>query len=136
MPHLQVDLNRTLTRVQKIAVAARFKQLFAQVMQTGTDHIAVSIREHGIYNLDIGRAKDHERGIALINADIRLGRSMIQRRDLAVGFIDILDELLDIPKEQVYVTLTEHKGEDFHLTERYLASWSEGEDPLGGEGEE
>jgi phenylpyruvate tautomerase PptA (4-oxalocrotonate tautomerase family) len=107
------------------------KQLFSEVMDTGTDHIAVSIREHGTYNLDIGRARDHEKGIALINADIREGRSMAQRRDLAVGFIDVFDELLGLLREQVYVTLTEHKGEDFHLAERYLRSWSEGEEPLG-----
>jgi len=131
MPHLQVDINQSLTREQKLAVAARMKQLFSEVMDTGTDHIAVSIREHGTYNLDIGRARDHEKGIALINADIREGRSMAQRRDLAVGFIDVFDELLGMPREQVYVTLTEHKGEDFHLAERYLRSWSEGEEPLG-----
>ena len=33
------------------------------------------------------------------------------------------------PKNQ-YVTFTEHKGEDFHLVEKYLASWESGEDPL------
>ncbi len=130
MPHLQLDINQVLTQERKTSVAASFKQLFAQVMDTGTDHIAISIREHGTYNLDIGRAKDQEKGIALVNADLRQGRSMSQRRELAVGFIDIMDELLDVPREQVYVTLTEHKGEDFHLMERYLGDWSEGEDPL------
>ena len=133
MPHLQIDINLSLTREQKITVAARIRQLFSEVMDTGTDHIAVSIREHDTYNLDIGRAKDHEKGIALINADIREGRSLVQRRGLAVGFIDILEELLGTPREQVYVTLTEHKGEDFYLAERYLRSWSEGEDPLRGD---
>ena len=47
MPHLQVDINQSLTREQKIAVAARIKQLFSEVIDTGTAHIAVSIREHG-----------------------------------------------------------------------------------------
>lgn len=130
MPHLQLDINRTLTDGQKTGVAIHFKQLFARVMDTGTDHIAVSIREHGTYNLDIGRAKNHAKGIAQVNADIRQGRTMAQRRDLAVGFIDILDELLEVPSEQVYVTLTEHRGEDFHLSDRYLGDWAEGEDPL------
>lgn len=130
MPHLQLDINRGLSPDQKTDLAARFKQLFSRVMDTGTDHIAVSIREHGTYNLDIGRAKDHENGIALINADIREGRTMSQRRELALGFINVVVELLGVPREQVYVTLTEHKGEDFHLVERYLGDWSEGEDPL------
>ena len=66
----------------------------------------------------------------MVNADIREGRSMKQRRNLTLGFMDLMHEHWGVPKEQMYVTLTEHKGEDFHLVERYLANWQEGEDPL------
>lgn len=41
--------------------------------------------------------------------------------------MDLLHKTWNIPKEQMYVTLTEHKGEDFHLLEKYLASWKAGE---------
>lgn len=99
-------------------------------MDTGTDHISISIREFGTYNLSIGRVKEPEKGIAVVNADIRNGRSMQQRRTLTLGFIELLSKSMNIPKEHIYVTLTEHKGEDFHLFEKYLASWQEGEDPL------
>jgi hypothetical protein len=44
--------------------------------------------------------------------------------------MDLLHQQWGIPKEHMYVTLTEHKGEDFHLLEKYLAGWQEGEDPL------
>ena len=66
----------------------------------------------------------------MVNADLRSGRTIEQRRVLALGFIELLGDRLDIPPEHVYVTFTEHKGEDFHLSERYLADWQEGEDPL------
>lgn len=35
-----------------------------------------------------------------------------------------------VPKERMYVTHTEHNREDFHLLEKSLANWAEGEDPL------
>ena len=130
MPHLQFEINRCLTDRDKIDFAENVRELFATVMDTGTDHISISIREFGTYNLSIGRADEPEKGIALVNADIRSGRTLEQRRNLCLGFMDLLEETWDIPKEQMYVTLTEHKGEDFHLLERYLASWQEGEDPL------
>ncbi len=130
MPHLQFELNRSLTDKDKIAFAENVRQLFSEVMDTGTDHISISIREFGTHNLSIGRADEPEKGIALVNADIREGRTIKQRRILTLGFMDLLEDTWNIPKEQIYVTLTEHKGEDFHLQERYLASWHEGEDPL------
>ncbi|PNU20193.1 tautomerase [Geothermobacter hydrogeniphilus] len=132
MPHLQFEINRILDNDAKISFAEKVRQLFSRVMDTGTDHISISIREFGVHNLSIGRAKEPEKGIALVNADIREGRTLEQRRKLTLGFMDLLHATWGIPKEQMYVTLTEHRGEDFHLLERYLAGWEEGEDPLAG----
>jgi len=130
MPHLQFEINRSLKDKHKIEFAENVRQLFSEVMDTGTDHISISIREFGTYNLSIGRADEPKKGIAVVNADIREGRTMEQRRTLCLGFMELLEDTWNIPKEQMYVTLTEHKGEDFHLLEKYLASWQEGEDPL------
>lgn len=130
MPHLQFEFNRELSDSEKNLFAEQVRKLFADVMDTGTDHISISIREFGTYNLSIGRVTDPEKGIAVVNADIRKGRSMDQRRALTLGFIELIASSMNIPREHVYVTLTEHKGEDFHLFERYLVSWREGEDPL------
>lgn len=130
MPHLQIDINRSLSDATKINIANRFKTLFSSVMGTGKDHIATSIRELGTYSLDIGRVKDHELGVALVNADIREGRELKKRRALALGFIEILNDLVNIPVKNIYVTFSEHKGEDFHLHELHLRTWKKGDDPL------
>ncbi|MEW8691531.1 MAG: phenylpyruvate tautomerase MIF-related protein [Candidatus Thiodiazotropha endolucinida] len=130
MPHLQFEVNKMITDIEKQAIASQVCSLFAEVMDTGTDHIAVSIRELGTHNLSIGRVKEPEKGVAVINADIRDGRNIEQRRTLALGFMEILNKTLDIPKQHIYVTFTEHKGEDFHLLEKYLANWRQGENPL------
>ena len=130
MPHLQFEFNQSLSDAQKQSFAEQVRTLFSDVMDTGTDHISISIREYGTYNLSIGRVKEPEKGVAVVNADIREGRTMEKRRTLTLGFMQIIHELLNIPVENMYVTLTEHKGEDFHLFEKYLASWQAGEDPL------
>lgn len=131
MPHLQLEVNKPVSDRLKVEIASRIKTLFSEIMDTGTGHIATTIREYGTYSLDFGRVKNHEDGVSLINADIREGRTLELKRQLAVGLIQIIGESLHIPKEHIYVTLTEHKGEDFHLNERQLSSWKEGEDPLG-----
>jgi len=130
MPHLQFEVNKSLKDAEKITFAEQVRQLFSEVMDTGADHISISIREFGVHNLSIGRVKEPEKGIAVVNADIRMGRTIEQRRALTLGFMDLLNENWNIPKDHIYITLTEHKGEDFHLVERYLADWQGGEDPL------
>lgn len=130
MPHLQFEINRSLKDEEKVPFAEEVRQHFSQTMDTGTDHICISIREYGTHNLSIGRAVDPKKGVAVVNADIREGRTMGQRRTLTLGFMDLMHAHWGVPKEQMYVTLTEHKGEDFHLLEKYLAGWEEGEDPL------
>ena len=130
MPHLQFEINQKLTDAEKISFAQQVRKIFSEVMDTGTDHISISIREFDTHNLSIGRVKEPEKGIAVVNADIREGRTMEQRRSLTLGFIELLNKNMNIPKAHIYVTLTEHKGEDFHLVEKYLGNWEEGEDPL------
>lgn len=129
MPHLSFEINRHIPDATKVALAQRVRQLFAGVMDTGTDHISLSIHECGTHDLSLGRVQDPEKGIVLIDADIRRGRTLEQRRTLALGFITLLQELLQIPPEHVYLTFTEHPGEDFHLSDRVLANWQKDEDP-------
>ena len=130
MPHLQFEFNQSLTDAQKIAFAEQVRALFSNVMDTGTDHISLSIREFGTYNLSLGRVREPEKGVAVVNADIREGRTIEKRRALTLGLMELINKTLDIPVAHQYITLTEHKGEDFHLFEKYLASWQAGEDPL------
>lgn len=130
MPHLQFEINRKISDTAKIAFADEVRQLFARVMGTGTDHISITIRECGIHDLSIGRVTEPEKGVALVQTDLRRGRTLERRRALTLGFIELLQRHMGIPPAHVYVTLTAHPGEDFHLSERVLADWQQGEDPL------
>ena len=47
MPHLQFEINRSIKDAAKVAFAEEARQLFSNVMDSGTDHISISIRECG-----------------------------------------------------------------------------------------
>lgn len=123
MPHLRFEINRKIPGATKVALAQRVRQLFAEIMDAGTDHISISIHECGTHDLSHGRVTASEKGIALVDAGLRQGRTLEQRRILTLGFISVLQELIKIPPAHVYITFTEHPGEDFHLSESYLADW-------------
>jgi hypothetical protein len=85
-------------------------------------HIAVTIRERDDANLALGRVGKNE-PVAVVDADVRGGRSADQRRAFATVVIGELEARLSIPAANVYVIYTEHPGEDFHLAEGSLRSW-------------
>lgn len=129
MPHLQFEINKKVSNEKKEEFVNQIRESFSTVMDTGTDHIAISIREYDKYNLTIGRAKPTD-DICLMNLDIREGRTIEQRRELALRYMSIVNDIFDINNRNQYITFTQHTGEDFHLIEKYLASWEQGEDPL------
>lgn len=129
MPHLQFELNIKVSLEKKEQFAQKIRENFSEVMDTGTDHIAISIREYDKYALTIGRANPTD-DICLMNLDIREGRTIEKRRELALRYMSIINELFDIQTKNQYITFTQHSGEDFHLIEKYLDGWQSGEDPL------
>jgi hypothetical protein len=131
MPHLQFEVNFPVPEADKTVFAARIKEHFATIMDTGTDHIGITLRCLGRNDLSFGHAEDPVAGIAFVNADIRGGRSQNQKRRLSLAFIAELGNFWKVPPQNVYVILTEHSGEHFQLHDRVLPGWSEGEDPLG-----
>jgi phenylpyruvate tautomerase PptA (4-oxalocrotonate tautomerase family) len=135
MPHLQLDLNFTPSAAEKRRFGSAIVAHFARIMDTGTDHIAVTLRSYGRDDLVFGRAERPGEGIAFLDADIRRGRTADQKRRLALAVMDELHQTWNVPKRNVYVIITEHDGENFQLEDRVLPSWSEGEDPLAGKGD-
>ena len=99
-------------------------------MDTGTDHIGVTVRCYGRDDLVFGRAAQADGRIAFLNADIRLGRTKDQKRRLALAIMAEIERTWGVPQRSVYVIYTEHDGENFQLSDRVLPSWSPGEDPL------
>lgn len=129
MPHLQFELNKKIDNETKDKFVDEIRETFSNIMDTSTEHIAISIREYDKYNLTIGRANPKD-DICLMNLDIREGRTLEKRRELSLRYMAIVNELLKVDNRNQYITFTQHSGEDFHLVEKYLAGWAKGEDPL------
>ena len=129
MPHLQFEINKKVDDETKDNFVKNIRDTFAEIMDTGTDHIAISIREYDKYHLTIGRANPLD-DICLMDLDIREGRTIEKRRKLALSYMSIVNQIFGIDTKNQYITFTQHTGEDFHLVEKYLASWESGEDPL------
>ena len=104
-------------------------KIFGDVMQTGTNHVAVSLREYDNGNLSLGRI-NYQDPVCLMNLDVRGGREIEKRRQLATAYFILVNALFKIGKENQYVTFTEHNGEDFQLNEKYLDNWLENDKPL------
>ena len=130
MPHLQFEMNFPATKEEKTRFASAAIRHFSEIMDTGTDHIAVTLRCFDPEVLTFGRAAPSGGRTAFVNADIRLGRTRDQKRRLALAYIDEIARTWRVAREAVYVIYTEHDGENFQLSERVLPSWSAGEDPL------
>jgi hypothetical protein len=124
MPHLQFEFNRPLSGETREGLADWATQTYADVMETGTGHVAVSIAEHPPYGLSLGRA-DAGEPIAILNADVRDGRTFGQRERFATAVIDRFTSEFEIPRDHCYVVYTEHPGHDFILDEGALESWGD-----------
>lgn len=124
MPHLQFETTESLEAAQKRTIAEWVTEYYAELMETGTDHVGVTVRDEAF--LTLGRAATDE-PVAFLNADIRAGRSPEQRRELAEAVVGTLAEHWGVPRDNIYVVYTEHEGSAFHLEEGALASWSDAE---------
>jgi hypothetical protein len=129
MPHLRIDLNFTVSSHDKTRFAAAVVEHFGRVMNTGTDHVAVSLRCAAREDIFFGRAADPAR-VALLDFDVRRGRTMGQKRELAMAVFGELQRTFAIAPSGAYLVYTEHDGPDFQMHDGVLPSWSAGEDPL------
>ena len=53
MPHLQFDINKKLNKESKNHFISFVEESFSKIMETGKDHIAISIRELKKNNLSL-----------------------------------------------------------------------------------
>ena len=65
-----------------------------------------------------------------MNLDVRVGRSVKQRRELVKCYVKAVNQFFSVNKENQYITFTLHNGRDFNLYEKSLENWIKDDDPL------
>ncbi|QZP38096.1 tautomerase family protein [Halobaculum magnesiiphilum] len=123
MPHLRFDLSVAVTDDERASFADWVAETYAEVMDTGTDHVGVAVVES---DPQLGGAGEDD-PVALVNADVRVGRTVDQRHALARRLTTELGDRFGIPERTVYVVLTEHEGADFVLGGEPLDAWDPAE---------
>ena len=130
MPHLQFDVNKELTNEQRKVFVEYVKSEFSEIMRTGVNHIAVSLKEFPKFSLTLGRAELGD-FVCFMNLDVRNGRTNKQKRELAIKYMEGVKEILGIELNNQYVTYTSHPGNDFNLYEKSLKEWTDSDNPSG-----
>ena len=126
MPHLQFEINKKLKKSCKQKFIAFIEESFSKIMQTGTDHIAITLRELEKENISLGRVHKNDT-LCLMNLDIRSGRSKKQKIELVKTFMHGVEKFLKINKNNQYITFTNHKGIEFNFYEKSLSDWVKSE---------
>ena len=126
MPHLQFEINKKLKKNCKQKFIAFIEESFSKIMQTGTDHIAITLRELEKENISLGRVHKND-NLCLMNLDIRSGRSKKQKIELVKTFMYGVEKFLKINKNNQYITFTNHKGIEFNFYEKSLSDWVKSE---------
>ena len=129
MPHLQFDINKKVSSSKKKKFHDYVRFEFSRIMKTGTDHIAISLRELKSDSLTLGRS-NYKDSVCLMNLDLREGRTLLQKRNLVTSFMDGVDSIFGIKKKNQYITFTSHSGKDFNLIEKSLKDWVKNDKPL------
>ncbi|TYL39243.1 tautomerase [Natronococcus pandeyae] len=123
MPLLQFDTTCTLTPEERTTLADRVTERYTSEMETTAGHVAVTIREHEESALHLGRAV--EGPLLFLDAEIRRGRSVEQKRAFALATMEYAGETLEIPDENMKVVFTEHPGQAMMGVDRVGGEWSE-----------
>ena len=129
MPHLQFDVNKELNNEQRKVFVEYVKRVFSDIMRTGVNHVAISLREFPKFSMTLGRAELGD-FVCFMNLDIRTGRTNKQKRELAIKYMEGVKEILGIKLNNQYVTYTSHPGNDFNLYEKSLKEWTDNDNPL------
>lgn len=122
MPHLRFETTVDLVPAEKREFADDVTELYAERMETGTGHVAVTIRALEDGEFFLGRLEPDAAAV-MLNADVRAGRTDEQKRSFVLGAFDVAHERWNVPTENMYAVLTEHAGEEFHEYGRTLSSW-------------
>ena len=127
MPYLQLDVPRRYPVEVKRPLAGRLGDIYADVMQTTPNKVAIAFREletGSLWRCGAGEPTP----TAVIMCDIRRGRPAEQRARLAEALVAACAEALALPSAALLVEFTQHAGDEIFMSGRGLArDWTPAE---------
>jgi hypothetical protein len=123
VPHLQFDLTVPVTDETAGAFAAEMASLYAAEMDTGTDHVAVTVADD--VHVRLGRGVDGP--ACVLQADVRRGRDHDRRRSFALSAMAAVADRFGVPEPNLKTVFTQHAGEELMGVDRVGGEWTPGE---------
>ena len=126
MPYLQFDLPGFYSAAVKRDFAARISRIYAETMQTSPEMVNVGFRELGGDNL--WRCFDGEpRPVAVVQCDVRRGRTAAQRLALAQALTTAAAVAFDLPPSHIVVEFSQHAADEMYRDGSWGREWTPGE---------
>ena len=126
MPYLQLDLPDQYAAETKRRLAARLGNLYCELMQARPGIVSVGFRELGPHNLwKVGGIEP--RPGAVIQCDIRRGRTAEQREAVARAIVAACAEELAIPAADIVLEFTQHAADEWFVNDGLAREWQPGE---------
>jgi phenylpyruvate tautomerase PptA (4-oxalocrotonate tautomerase family) len=113
MPYLHLDLPLAVPAADRARIAGRLAGLYADVMETNPERVAVAFRElgeNGVVRIGSDGAVEP---VVVVQCDIRRGRPAEQRERLAAAVAALLEEVLGWPQARTILEFTQHAGDEF-----------------------
>jgi phenylpyruvate tautomerase PptA (4-oxalocrotonate tautomerase family) len=125
MPYLQLEINKKYSTITKQLLAKSMGEIYASIMMTDPRRVTVTIRELG--EGAVWRCSNGEpHPAAILMCDIREGRPLQIREELAKKLIEVCNRLLNLEINDLNVEFTQHAGDEmYHQWMGHLSgNWS------------
>ena len=122
MPLLSLTGSVDRAAVTEAGLLETIADLYVDRMDSKRSFLSVTYDELPRESVLLGRA-DTGAPVLLLEADVRRGRPVDQRREFAVAAMDAAREALALPRENLKVVFTEHEGPHLMGYDRVGGEW-------------
>ena len=122
MPYLQLDLPNQYAAETKRRLARRLGDLYCEMMQAKPGIVSVGFRELGPHNLWKTGGIEPRPG-AVIQCDIRRGRTAEQREAVARAIVTACAEELAIAAVDIVLEFTQHAADEWFVNDGLAPEW-------------
>ena len=126
MPYLRLDLPNQYPAETKRRLARRLGDLYCEMMRAKPGIVSVGFRELGPHNLWKTGGIEPRPG-AVIQCDIRRGRTAGQREAVARAIVAACAEELAIPAADIVLEFTQHAADEWFVNDGLATEWQPGE---------
>ena len=115
MPYLQLDTPFSHSTEDKRRLAERLGEIYSRQMNANRNRLTVSIRELGEGSVwRCGDGDEYPKPVGLLMCDIRRGRPVEVRAELAAMLLDACKEILGFRKDNLNLEFTQHAGDEMY----------------------